>query len=65
VDGRVRRLRLTADGRRLAGDVDRSSLQRFAEILSRVPEELRGELMRGLDALSGAIGHMLAEEAKR
>lgn len=63
-DGRVRRLHLTAKGRRLAQQVDRSSRRRFERILFHVPEGLRGEVLRGLGTLGDAIDRMLAEETR-
>ncbi|RMG07672.1 MAG: MarR family transcriptional regulator [Planctomycetota bacterium] len=61
-DGRVRCLRLTAAGRRLAKQVERSSRRRFERILSHIPPERRAELLRGLDLLGEAVARTLEEE---
>jgi DNA-binding MarR family transcriptional regulator len=54
-DGRVRRLVLTADGRRLARELDRASLARFSSILASVPAAKRAEVLRGLELLRRAL----------
>ena len=64
-DGRVRRLKLTAEGRRLAREVDDSSRERFDRILSRVPPKQRAELLRALDLLGEAVARTLTEETQR
>jgi DNA-binding MarR family transcriptional regulator len=61
-DGRVRRLVLTAEGRKLAKQVDRSSRRRFERLLSQLPTEHRGELLRGLDILTEAARLTLTED---
>ncbi|WP_199693442.1 MarR family winged helix-turn-helix transcriptional regulator [Sorangium cellulosum] len=54
-DGRVRRLRLTAAGRRLAGRLEARSLLRFQSILDAIPCAERDAVVRALHVLNGAL----------
>jgi DNA-binding MarR family transcriptional regulator len=54
-DGRVRRLRLTPSGKRLARQVDTASLRRFSTILEAMPPDARADSVRVLQALQTAI----------
>jgi DNA-binding MarR family transcriptional regulator len=53
-DARVRRLSLTARGRRLAERVETASHARHTELLAAVPVSARASLLRGLETLSAA-----------
>jgi len=54
-DGRVRRLRLTTRGRRLAERVDRASLDRFAAMLEGIPVDLQAQAVSMLEVLRHAL----------
>ncbi len=54
-DGRAKRLWLTDDGRQLARQVDRASLQRFTQMLEAMPAGGREQVIRTLDTLNQAI----------
>jgi DNA-binding MarR family transcriptional regulator len=54
-DGRARLVSLTARGRRLAESVQRSSKQRFVELLERIPPRRRRTVLAGLAALDAAL----------
>lgn len=54
-DGRVRRLRLTAAGRRLASRLEQQSLLRFQSILDAIPCAERAAVVRALRVLNGAL----------
>ena len=54
-DGRVRRLHLTAKGRRVARAVDERSLRRFAEVMARIPASELPMVLRGLEIFRAAL----------
>lgn len=54
-DGRVRRLHLTAKGRRVARTVEQASLQRFARVLDRIPASERDKVARAIDTFRAAL----------
>ncbi len=54
-DGRVRRLRLTPRGRRLAKRVDSTSIDRFAAMLEGIPVDLRAQAVSMLEVLHQAL----------
>jgi DNA-binding MarR family transcriptional regulator len=56
-DGRVRRLQLTAKGRRLTRKVDEQSLQRFSLVLGHIPARERRAVHRALETLCNALDH--------
>lgn len=56
-DGRVRRLHLTAKGRRVARNVEDQSLRRFAHVLARIPAEERANVLHALETFRAALEH--------
>lgn len=62
VDGRARRITLTAKGRRLANEVDASSRQRFARLLEVLPARADASVVRALQVLAEAIHASNPEE---
>jgi DNA-binding MarR family transcriptional regulator len=54
-DGRVRKLHLTAKGRRVARTVEEQSLERFAAVLDRIPASERNSVARAIDAFRVAL----------
>ena len=54
-DARVRHLRLTARGAKLAREIEQSSKQRFAAVLDAVPAAERARLFSGLELLAQAV----------
>jgi len=54
-DGRVRLLRLSAKGRRLARTLDEQSLRRFERIWAHVPASEREGVARALEIFRGAL----------
>ncbi len=54
-DGRVRRLKLTARGRRLAQRVDEASIERFSAMLEGIPPTTRAQTVSMLEVLQRAI----------
>jgi DNA-binding MarR family transcriptional regulator len=66
-DGRTRLISLTAEGKRLARDVDAASRARFAAWLSAVPSARRDQLIDSLEQLLAAMdvlrNHPLDEKA--
>lgn len=53
-DRRVRRLRLTAKGRRVAQSVSESSRNRFQALMGAIPAGKRQQVLESLDALMNA-----------
>lgn len=53
-DRRVRRLRLTPKGRRLAVRVNQSSIERFERLMQGVPPAMRERVLQTLDLLARA-----------
>ncbi|WP_437670249.1 MarR family winged helix-turn-helix transcriptional regulator [Sorangium sp. So ce131] len=62
-DARVRRLRLTAAGRRLAARLDERSAARFQAILDAIPCAERGAVLRALHVLNGALRRAAEEHS--
>ncbi|WP_437477639.1 MarR family transcriptional regulator [Sorangium sp. So ce1014] len=60
-DGRVRRLRLTSAGRRMAGRLEEQSLRRFQSILDAIPCEERAAVVSALHALNSALSRVTEE----
>jgi DNA-binding MarR family transcriptional regulator len=54
-DGRARRLSLTDTGARVATNVEKSSRQRFASVLSAIPPHARAGVLSALEALNDAV----------
>jgi DNA-binding MarR family transcriptional regulator len=54
-DGRIRRLHLTAKGRRIAREVEERSLQRFASVLERIPANQHAALSRAIQTFRAAL----------
>ena len=54
-DARVRRVRLTARGERLAGEVERASRARFASVYAAIPARHRRAVLAGLSHLVRAM----------
>jgi DNA-binding MarR family transcriptional regulator len=54
-DGRVRLLSLTAVGKRLATNVERSSRDRFRRLTSAIPRESRARVLSSLACLNQAL----------
>ena len=54
-DGRVRRLKLTTKGKRLAQRVDDASIARFSAMLAGIPPTTRSQAVAMLDVLQRAI----------
>jgi DNA-binding MarR family transcriptional regulator len=61
-DARMRRLRLTASGQKMAGNLRSASLQRFTRIVQAIPTSKRQPLLDALQVLTTAI-QSLEEEA--
>jgi len=59
-DGRSRRVSLTADGKRLARDVDAASHARFDAVLAGLPKAKRRELIGSLEQLVAVVEATLA-----
>ncbi|MFN7970927.1 MAG: MarR family winged helix-turn-helix transcriptional regulator [Acidobacteriota bacterium] len=62
-DGRLRLLRLTARGARVAATVEVASRERFARVLAAVPVAERHTLMAGLKLLNQAVAAATAPES--
>lgn len=54
-DGRVRRLHLTAKGRRIAREVEEQSLRRFSSVLERIAENQRAAVLRAIETFRAAL----------
>jgi DNA-binding MarR family transcriptional regulator len=54
-DARVRRLKLTSRGAKLAREIEQSSKDRFASLLKAVPAAERARVFEGLELLSRAV----------
>lgn len=54
-DARVKRVRLTAKGARLAADVEQSSRRRFAAVWDAIPPKQRRAVLDGLAQLTRAM----------
>ncbi len=55
-DGRALRLRLTARGARVAGEIAEARQRKFAAVLERIPDGERDDVLRALDVLAEAMG---------
>jgi DNA-binding MarR family transcriptional regulator len=55
-DGRARLLSLTAVGKRLAANVERSSRDRFQRLMSAIPRRSRPGVLSALACLNQALG---------
>lgn len=60
LDGRSRRLLLTASGKRLSREVDDASRARFGALLTALPASRRGHVIEALRQLVVAIDHSRA-----
>ena len=56
-DGRVVTLSLTPEGRAAAGRIQ-AKLNQFLELINAIPAELRGDLMRGLQAATQMLDYL-------
>ncbi len=56
-DGRVVTLSLTPEGRAAAGRIQ-AKLNQFLELINALPAELRGDLMRGLQAATQMLDYL-------
>lgn len=54
-DGRALRLRLTARGARVAGEIAEARQRKFAAVLERIPDDERDDVLRALDVLAEAM----------
>jgi len=54
-DGRARRVALTAQGKRLARELEHSSLARFGAVLDALPREERAATLAALERLADAL----------
>jgi DNA-binding MarR family transcriptional regulator len=54
-DGRAVLLRLTESGERVAGEIEEARRRRFAELLDRIPEDAREDVLRVLGTLQEAL----------
>lgn len=61
-DGRAKRLWLTDEGRRLAAQLDRSSLERFSRILEVVDADEAPKVIEALQTLNSALFALHHEE---
>jgi DNA-binding MarR family transcriptional regulator len=64
-DARVRLLKLTARGTKLAREVEESSKDRFASLLEAMPASERARVFEGLEALSRAVRALRSEAPDR
>lgn len=64
LDGRSRRIGLTARGQRLAGEIDGSSRERFATLLEAIAPEARDSVVGALRQLQAAFRVVHAERQK-
>lgn len=64
-DGRARCLRLTARGRRAAEALERSSSQRFQQVLAGIPARERGGVLAALRLLNDAVSACTPAAAPR
>jgi DNA-binding MarR family transcriptional regulator len=61
-DGRVRRLHLTAKGRRVARNVEEQSLRRFSDVLARIPANERASVLRAIETFRAALDSAASED---
>jgi DNA-binding MarR family transcriptional regulator len=54
-DGRAVLLRLTERGGRIAGEIEEARRRRFADLLDRIPEDAREDVLRVLSTLREAL----------
>jgi len=54
-DARTRRLKLTASGQRMAGNIRAASLERFSRIVAAIPPTKRRPLLDALQLLTAAV----------
>ena len=59
-DGRVVTLSLTPEGRAAAGRIQ-AKLNQFLELINALPAELRGDLMRGLQAATQMLDYLFEQ----
>lgn len=64
-DARVRLLKLTVRGTKLAREIEQYSKDRFATLLKAVPASERARLFEGLELLSKAVRTLRSETAQR
>ena len=64
-DARVRFLKLTARGAKLAREIEQSSKDRFASLLKAVPASERASVFEGLEVLSRAVHALRSETPER
>lgn len=57
-DRRAKRIELSPQGLELARYVNRRSIERFSDVLHRLPEEERGRVLTTVSQLNQAIGHV-------
>lgn len=60
-DARVRLLKLTSRGTKLAREIEQASKDRFASLLKAVPASARGRVFEGLELLSRAVRTLRSE----
>jgi DNA-binding MarR family transcriptional regulator len=54
-DGRAVRLHLTERGARAAGEIEEARRRRFAELLERIPEDARADVLQAFAVLTEAV----------
>ena len=57
-DRRIKRVRLSQQGLRLARQVNRASYDRFEELLSSIPTDARNQVLRSIGLLNDAIANV-------
>ena len=62
-DARVRRLHLTAKGRRVVRNIEEQSLRRFSEVLGRIPASERANVGRAIEVFRVALTAEAGEDA--
>lgn len=60
-DARVRRLHLTAKGRRVVRNIEEQSLRRFSDVLARIPASERANVVRAIEVFRLALGGEASE----
>lgn len=61
-DGRAKRLWLTEEGRDLAVRVNEASVDRFSQIMEKVPDTDAAQIIEALEALNSALARAFQEE---
>jgi DNA-binding MarR family transcriptional regulator len=62
-DARVRRLHLTAKGRRVVRNIEEQSLRRFSEVLERIPASERAKVVRAIELFRVALTAEAGQDA--